>query len=85
MLVHWQELGCFQLPGIVYRSLQLVVLDYHDAARVEAHERMAKQWSSCPGGWSHMILEEYCRCCPGLVWLHVVCGDETGWMYIQIV
>ncbi len=23
--------------------------------------------------------------CPGLVWLHVVCGCEDGWMYCQIL
>ncbi len=22
---------------------------------------------------------------PGLVWLHVVCGGEAGWMYCQIL
>ncbi len=43
--------------------------------------------SSCPGGWSQDDLGGEDAGCggPGLVWLHVVCGCEAGWMYCQIL
>ncbi len=43
--------------------------------------------SSCPGCLSQMILEVKMLDVevPGLVWLHVVCSCEAGWMYCQIL
>ncbi len=44
--------------------------------------------SSCPGDWSlgHDLGGEDAGCgVPGLVWLHVVCSCEAGWMYCQIL
>ncbi len=41
-----QELGCFQLPEIVYISFQHGAMHYHAATRVDGHGWMAKQWAS---------------------------------------
>ncbi len=41
-----QELGCFQLPGIVYRSLQHGAEHYHAATWSDGREWMAQQWDS---------------------------------------
>ncbi len=41
-----QELGCFQLPGIVYRSLQHGAVHYHTAKWGDGRGWMAQQWSS---------------------------------------
>ncbi len=41
-----QELGCFQLPGIVYRSLQHGDLHYHAATWGDGCGWMAQQWAS---------------------------------------
>ncbi len=41
-----QELGCFQLPGIVYRSLQHGAVNYHAATWGDGHGWMAQQWAS---------------------------------------
>ncbi len=43
-----QELGCFQLPGIAYRSLQHRALRYHAATWGDGHGWMAQQWASEP-------------------------------------
>ncbi len=116
-----QELGCFQLPGIVYRSLQDGAMHYHAAiwgdgrewtncSQVEIPIRTTSMQesfpekvsdslcrnalvmqtdccSSCPGGWSQDDLGGEDAGCggPGLVWIHVVCGCEAGWMYCQIL
>ncbi len=47
-----QELGCFQLPGIVYRSLQHGAVHYHAATWGDSHGWMAQQW---PSGSRHGI------------------------------
>ncbi len=39
-----QELGCFQLPGIVYRSLQHGAVHYHAATWGDGRGWMAQQW-----------------------------------------
>ena len=39
-----QELGCFQLPGIVYRSLQHGAVHYHAATWGDGRGSTAKQW-----------------------------------------
>ncbi len=41
-----QELGCFQLPGIVYRSLQHGAVHYHAATWGHGRGWMAQQWAS---------------------------------------
>ncbi len=41
-----QELGCFQLPGIVYRSLQHGAVHYHAATWGDGRGWMAQQWAS---------------------------------------
>ncbi len=41
-----QELGCFQLPGIVYRFLQHGAMHYHAATWGDGREWMAQQWAS---------------------------------------
>ncbi len=41
-----QELGCFQLPGIVYRSLQHGAVHYHAATWGDGHGWMAQQQAS---------------------------------------
>ncbi len=41
-----QELGCFQLPGIVYRSLQHGAVHYHAATWADGRGWMAQQWAS---------------------------------------
>ncbi len=41
-----QELGCFQLPGIVYRSLQHGAVHYHPATWGDRCGWMAQQWAS---------------------------------------
>ncbi len=41
-----QELGCFQIPGIVYRSLQHGAVHYHAATWGDGREWMAQQWAS---------------------------------------
>ncbi len=41
-----QELGWFQLPGIVYRSLQHGAVHYHAATWGDGHGWMAQQWAS---------------------------------------
>ncbi len=41
-----EELGCFQLPGIVYRSLQHGAVHYHAATRGDGRRWMAQQWAS---------------------------------------
>ncbi len=40
------ELGCFQLPGIVYRSLQHGAVHYHAATWGDGRGWMAQQWAS---------------------------------------
>ncbi len=41
-----QELGCVQLPGIVYRSLQHGAMHYHAATWGDGRGWMAQQWAS---------------------------------------
>ncbi len=41
-----QELGCFQLPGIVYRSLQHGAVHYHATTWGDGRGWMAQQWAS---------------------------------------
>ncbi len=41
-----QELGCFQLPGIVYRSLQHGAMHYRAATWGDGRGWMAQQWAS---------------------------------------
>ncbi len=41
-----QELGCFQLPGIMYRSLQHGAVHYHAATWGDGRGWMAQQWAS---------------------------------------
>lgn len=41
-----QELGCFQLPEAVYRSLQHVVMHHHAAPSGDGHGWMVQQWTS---------------------------------------
>ncbi len=41
-----QELGWFQLPGIVYRSLQHEAVHYHAATWGDGRGWMAQQWAS---------------------------------------
>ncbi len=43
-----QELGCFHLPGIVYRSLQHGAVHYHAATWGDGRGWMAQQWASGP-------------------------------------
>ncbi len=53
-----QELGCFQLPGIVYRSLQHGAVHYHAATWGDGRGWMAQQWAS---GYRHSI-SVYSKC-----------------------
>ncbi len=41
-----QELGCFQLPGIVYKSLQHGAVHYHAATWGDGRGWMAQEWAS---------------------------------------
>ncbi len=53
-----QELGCFQLLGIVYRSLQHGAMHYHAATWGDGHGWMAQQWAS----GSHHGISVHSKC-----------------------
>ncbi len=53
-----QELGCFQLPGIVYRSLQHRAVHYHAATWGDGRGWMAQQWAS----GSHHGISVHSKC-----------------------
>ncbi len=53
-----QELGCFQLPGIVYRSLQHGAVHYHAATWGDGRGWMAQQWAS----GSHHGISVHSKC-----------------------
>ncbi len=68
-----QELGCFQFPGIVYRSLQHGAVHYHAATWGDGRGRMAQQWAS----WSVCAFKMpsiKCNCvrCPELTPAHTI-------------
>ncbi len=57
-----QELGCFQLPGIVYRSLQHGAVHYHAATWGDGRGWITQQW---PSGSRHGIsVHSKCHQCP---------------------
>ncbi len=53
-----QELECFQLPRIVYRSMQHGAVHYHAATWGDGRGWMAQQWAS---GYCHGI-SEHSKC-----------------------
>ncbi len=53
-----QELGMFQLPGIVYRSLQHGAVHYHAATWGDGRGWMAQQWAS----GSHHGISVHSKC-----------------------
>jgi len=53
-----QELRCFQLPGIVYRSLQHGAVHYHAATWGDGCGWMAQQWAS----GSHHGISMHSKC-----------------------
>ncbi len=57
-MLSMQELGCFQLPGIVYRSLKHRTVHYHAATWGDGREWIVQQWTS----GSHHGISVHSKC-----------------------